>query len=236
MDLQSERAGGADYRDFGWESDRPTRANKYVFPAVVSLAGRLGPGVRVLDVGCGNGYVAGRLLELGCTVVGIDLSERGIAIARERYPAARFEVLPADGKLLARLDEPAFDFVVATEVIEHLYDPFEFAAGCYDALSPGGRVILSAPYHGYAKNAAIALAGRHDSHFTPLVVGGHIRFWSRATITRLLIETGFSDVRFAGAGRVPYLWKSLVVSGDRRPGVAAPPRPAARQPARTEVE
>ena len=212
---QLEPFVGAEYHEFGWESDRPTRANAYVFPVVSSLAGRLGPGTRVLDVGCGNGFIAGRLLKLGCTVVGIDLSEQGIAIARDRYPSARFEVLPADRHLPTRLDEPAFDVIIATEVVEHLYDPYNFASGCFEALRPGGRVVLSAPYHGYVKNALIALAGKHDSHFTPLVVGGHIRFWSRGTITELLTETGFENVRFGGAGRVPYVWKSLVVSGDR---------------------
>jgi 2-polyprenyl-3-methyl-5-hydroxy-6-metoxy-1,4-benzoquinol methylase len=117
--------------------------------------------------------------------------------------------------LPTRLDEPAFDVIIATEVVEHLYDPYDFASGCFEALRPGGRVVLSAPYHGYVKNALIALAGKHDSHFTPLIVGGHIRFWSRGTITELLTETGFENVRFGGAGRVPYVWKSLVVSGDR---------------------
>ncbi len=153
---------------------------------------------------------------------GIDLSEQGIAIARDRYPTARFEVLPADRQLPERLQEDGFDVIIATEVIEHLYDPYEFAAGCFASLRPGGRVVMSAPYHGYVKNALIALAGKHDAHFTPLVVGGHIRFWSRPTITTLLSECGFTKVRFAGAGRVPYVWKSLVVSGDRpRNGQAA---------------
>lgn len=214
-EVHEQHSTGARYRDFGWSSDQPTRANRYVFPVVQSLAGRLGPGVRVLDVGCGNGYIAGCLLDLGCTVVGIDLSEQGISIARDNYPQARFEVLPADHELLERLGEEPFDVVIATEVIEHLYDPPDFAAGCFEALRPGGRVILSAPFHGYLKNLVIAATGKHDSHFQALKVGGHIRFWSRATAAKLLTNSGFREVQFAGAGRVPYLWKSLVVAADR---------------------
>jgi len=41
--------------------------------------------------------------------------------------------------------------------------------------------------------------------------GGHIKFWSRATLTALLAEEGFTVAHFEGAGRLPYLWKSMVV-------------------------
>ena len=78
-------------------------------PVLLSLGGeRLQPGARILDVGCGNGFKAGQLLARGCEVVGIDISESGIAIARENYPRARFELFPADDKLLDNLQtEPS---------------------------------------------------------------------------------------------------------------------------------
>ena len=50
-------------------------------------------GKRVLDVGCGNGFMCGQFLQLGCEVTGIDLSEQGVARARESFPAGRFEVM-----------------------------------------------------------------------------------------------------------------------------------------------
>ena len=79
-------------------------------------------------------------------------------------------------------------------------------------LSPGGFLIVSTPYHGYAKNLALAVAGRWDRHHDVDRVGGHIKFWSQATLTRLLRDNGFEVLAFRGVGRVPYLWKSMVVT------------------------
>ena len=41
--------------------------------------------------------------------------------------------------------------------------------------------------------------------------GGHIKFWSCTTVSQLLNESGFRIVRFIGAGRLPFLWKSMIV-------------------------
>ena len=169
----------------------------------------------MLDVGCGNGFTAGQFLERGCEVVGLDLSESGVALARQQYPAARFEVMGADERLLAKLECSAFDIVVSTEVIEHLYAPRPYLRGCYSALRPGGRFICSTPYHGYLKNLLIALSGRTITHATPLWDGGHIKLWDRATLSQLLRETGFVNLHFRGAGRLPYLWMTMLMAGDK---------------------
>lgn len=50
-----------------------------------------------------------------------------------------------------------------------------------------------------------------DAHFNSLDDYGHIKFWSRRTLTALLHECGFRVVQFCGAGRLPLLWKSMIV-------------------------
>jgi 2-polyprenyl-3-methyl-5-hydroxy-6-metoxy-1,4-benzoquinol methylase len=207
---------GTPYKDVGYRSAVPSHTHSYLMPLLLSLAGELlHEGTRVLDVGCGNGFTAGQLLARGCRVVGIDLSESGIAIARAKYPQGRFEQLAADNRILDKLACAPFDLVISTEVIEHLYSPRSFVTGCFEALRPGGRFILSTPYHGYLKNLAIALLGRFDTHANPLSDGGHIKLWSRRTLSELLRELGFCNLQFRGAGRLPFLWKSMVMSGDR---------------------
>jgi SAM-dependent methyltransferase len=184
-------------------------------PRVLQLSHEIEPCVRVLDVGCGNGFTCGEFIKCGCQVVGIDLSRQGIEIARKAHPEGRFEVLPADDTLLNRLGEEPFDIVVSTEVVEHLYSPREYAQGCFLALRPGGRFICTTPYHGYLKNLMLSLAGKWDSHADPLWDCGHIKLWSRETLTRLLTETGFVNPRLHGVGRLPYLWMTMVMSGDK---------------------
>ena len=112
-------------------------------------------------------------------------------------------------ELLAEAGGP-FDAILSTEVVEHLYTPRIYARLCFEMLKPGGVAIVSTPYHGYLKNLSLALTGKMDRHFTALWDCGHIKFFSVKTLTALLQQAGFIDISFKGAGRFPYLWKSMV--------------------------
>ena len=75
---------------------------------------------------------------------------------------------------------------------------------------------MTTPYHGYLKNLALSIFGMWDYHHTALWHGGHIKFWSRATLTKLLNENGFDVIEFHGVGRVAYLWKSMLLVARKR--------------------
>jgi 2-polyprenyl-6-hydroxyphenyl methylase/3-demethylubiquinone-9 3-methyltransferase len=96
-----------------------------------------------------------------------------------------------------------------------VYAPRRWAAAAFTALKPGSVLICSTPYHGYLKNLALAASGQLDPHFTALWDGGHIKFWSRRTLTALLQEAGFQVVGFRGAGRWPWLWKSMLLAAKK---------------------
>lgn len=209
------QSGVVGYRDYRYSTAAACHMHARLLPVILELAVGLGPSCRVLDVGCGNGFLAGQFLGRGCPVVGVDLSQQGVALARKTYPEARFEVLPADERVLENLKERPFDLVISTEVVEHLYAPRPFVKGCHAALRPGGRFICSTPYHGYLKNLLLGLTGKWDAHANPLWDGGHIKLWSRRTLFQLLGESGFRNLRFRGVGRLPWLWMSMVVAGDR---------------------
>src|SRR4051812_17364912 len=125
-----------DYKDYNFAGAGPGHMHGRLVPHVLRMAGPVGQRVRVLDVGCGNGYVCGKFLELGCSATGVDLSQTGIELARKTYPKGRFEIMGADNNLLRNLDEKPFDIIVSTEVVEHLYSPREYARGCFEALKP----------------------------------------------------------------------------------------------------
>lgn len=205
--------------DYGWSSSAPTNANSYLEPVVLSAIARARTRaamhrvpLKVFDAGCGNGALLYRLKSAGYSLGGCDASETGIAIAQrmlgDSVPLMRLSVYDD----LAANFGGDWDVVLATEVIEHLYSPREFVKRAHALLRPGGTLILSTPYHGYWKNLMLATAGAFDRHFTALWDGGHIKFWSYATLTTLLQESKFEGFRFSGAGRLPYLWKSMVVS------------------------
>ena len=104
----------------------------------------------------------------------------------------------------------AFDTVICMEVVEHLFDPHQLVNTTRYALQDDGYAIISTPYHGYLKNLALSLVDKWDFHHHPLRVGGHIKFWSKATLRTLFEKGGFKAVSFHGAGRLPYLWNSMV--------------------------
>lgn len=169
---------------------------------------------RLFELGCGNGSVAAKLTEAGYHVTGIDASEEGIANAHRQFPQIALHQGSAYDDLAAKYGQ--FPALLSMEVVEHLYAPRKFAQTAYDLLLPGGTVIVTTPYHGYWKNLVMAVTGKMDDHFTVLWDHGHIKFWSFKTLSRLLTEAGFVDVRFHRAGRIPILAKSMIAIA-RRP-------------------
>ena len=51
-----------------------------------------------------------------------------------------------------------------------------------------------------------------DGHFTTLWDGGHVKFFSVKTLSSLLESEDFTNLQFNFAGRLPYLWKSMLCS------------------------
>ena len=198
------------YIEYPYHTDEGTEAHAYLLPALLDRLGE--PNARrILDVGCGNGYVARQLLRLGYDVVGLDASTQGVKRARAFFPDRFFFHEIGQPDLPSGFPGQPFDAAYSLEVIEHVYDPRGFIDFCRTVLKPGGTLILSTPYHSYLKNLALAITGKLDKHFTALWDSGHIKFWSRRTLTQLLTERGFVVTSFSGAGRVPYLWKSMLI-------------------------
>jgi len=82
---------------------------------------RIRPGERVLDLGCGMGEVAFEIAtRCGADVVAVDLDSDKIAIAREKFYHPRIEY--REGDVLEGLSEGPFDWVILSNLIEHLSD------------------------------------------------------------------------------------------------------------------
>lgn len=200
---------------YDWRSSAPTCIHG-------SLCGPLlrqlpaGAALKIADLGCGNGYIAGLMAGLGHSVTAVDSSAEGIGIAEEAHPEVRFMCVSLYEDLANMIGQD-YDVIVSSDVIEHLYDPRLFLKNAYALLRPGGTIILTTPYHGYLKNLAMAFLGKLDRHFTVDWDCGHIKFFSVKTLGAMVTEQGFRDIRFSFAGRVPYLWKSMILVASKQP-------------------
>jgi len=178
---------------------------------VAALVSQLASVRTVCDLGCGNGYLSGLLLEKGYSVVGVDASKSGIEIARDMYGSrARFHCAQIDAGFPASLGLGRFDCAVSSDVVEHLYRPKDLISCARSLLVPGGWLVIGIPYHGYLKNLALSVLDCWDAHHTVDWDGGHIKFFSVRTLTKLVKDGGFSVERFRYFGRVPWLWMNMI--------------------------
>lgn len=119
---------------------------------------------RILDIGCGDGYLASRMaLALpNATVVGVDQEAAGIGIAREkcaRIHNVQFMVSACEG---LEFEDRSFDVVVLADVIEHLGNPGRMVAEIARVLSTEGTAIITTPN----RQDGSKWDPRHDHEYT----------------------------------------------------------------------
>lgn len=189
---------------------------------------------RLVDLGCGWGTFCFAWADRAAEVVGVDFSERSIALCRERLarePHERLRFVCADAGATG-LEGGAYDLVVAADLFEHLYpdDSARVAREAFRLLSPGGHFAVWTPNPGHVLEAL----KRRGILLRPDAT--HVDYKSMDRMKRLLSEAGFAIERayFAEShvpglrvvervlqGVVPFLRRRIAVLG-RKPALAGP--------------
>ncbi len=149
-------------------------------------AAPLDPGARVFEIGFGGGAMLRNYLDEGHPVAGCDPDQLHVDVdprvrAQAELYACGIEEVPASAE--------AADLVYGVHVVEHVQDVGALAAAALRLLRPGGRVLFLTP----AADSA-SLRAFSDAWWL-LEDPTHVRFFSAASITRLLVDAGFRDVR-----------------------------------------
>jgi len=194
----------------GWEraadhyGDAFGSLTSQTIPSLLDATGA-GPGLRLLDVASGPGYVAAAAAERGASAVGVDFSSEMVALASRRYPGIEF--VEGDAEALAFPDE-SFDAVAINFGVLHLARPDTALAEARRVLKPGGRcafTVWATPDVSVGFGivlTAIDTRGRMD---VPLPAGPpFFRFSDAAESSRSMIAAGFTEPRVQ---TVPLVWR-----------------------------
>ncbi|MCS7053878.1 MAG: class I SAM-dependent methyltransferase [Ignavibacterium sp.] len=99
----------------------------------------------ILDVGCGSGWLAKSLVKKGRKVISLDISKiNPNRIHNELNSDNHFPIVSDSFRLPFK--DCSVDCIVASEVLEHTFDPKGFVKELFRVLSKGGRIIISTPY------------------------------------------------------------------------------------------
>ena len=106
----------------------------------VSLAGKT-----VIDIGCGGGLLSEAMAKSGAAVIGIDMSEASLGVAKRHIQGSDLEIdyQCATAETFADRHPGRFDVVVCMELLEHVPNPKSVAAACSHLVKPGGDVFFA---------------------------------------------------------------------------------------------
>ena len=171
------------------------------------LLSQVRTGDRALDLGCGDGSFTPVLAEAGASAAGVDVAAAAIERAARRHPGLDFRLVPFDGAL--PFEDGTWDLIWASEVIEHVADTARWLSEVRRVLAPSGRLLLTTPSHGRLR---LALGG--VERFSP-PLGDHLHLYTKRSLSVLLEEFGFGEVRVRTASGPP-LFRALLLASAAR--------------------
>lgn len=175
-------------------------------------------GKRILDVGCGVGFIS-RMLVGRNEVHGVDISAEYLA----RAASWGIETERWDIQKGLPFDSDSFDIVLVTEVLEHIFDTDALLSEVRRVLKEGGVLVLTVPNVCSLVSRIQVGLGRLPSyveHHCRAGMAGHIRGYNLPAVKKQLLEHGFKidDIRTNAIAvwrfLVPWRWRPLRSFGE----------------------
>lgn len=176
----------------------------------------IGPGTRVIDVGCGQGRHSFEAYRRGADVVAFDQSASDLADvkvmfgamaeAREVPSYAKAEAVQGDALALP-YDNEEFDIVIASEILEHVPDDDRAIAELVRVLKPGGALAVTVP-RWLPERICWLLSDEYHAN-----EGGHVRIYRADELRGQIAGRGLRFIHSAHAHALhsPYWWLKCLV-------------------------
>lgn len=164
-------------------------------------------GLTVLDAGCASGYVGAFVKKRGNYVVGIDSTERDIAFAKKVLDEAYIFDLEND---ISKKFSKRFDYIIFSEVIEHLFEPEKVLKKLVGWLKPGGNILITTPNFVHIYNRWDILWGKFEYQEDTVINRSHVHFFTYDTLQDLIATSGLEIVNgnhLIFPRTLSFLWK-----------------------------
>lgn len=174
---------------------------------------------RVLDLACGPGALADRLLRKGFQVTAAD----GFPEVFQFHGQVPFTHLNVEKEW--DLLDGKFDSICAVEIIEHVENPYLFIRKCFQQLKPGGVLVCTTPNAAYYSSRLMFLHNACFELYSPRsfytktktekgnILPGHIHLFTSWMIKANLERAGFESIFFSSSNH----WLNGLLPVPRRP-------------------
>jgi len=153
------------------------------------------PDSTILDVGCGDGTLIDYISKNNSPkeIVGIDVSKKAVEYTK-RHGYEAYEMDVTSNTFKAFMKENHFDYIVLTEVLEHIYEPEQVMLNIRESFNKS--IFVSIPNSGFLLHRLRLLFGKFPIVVIVYHVKEHIRFWTHTDFLYWCNHLGFRVVNY----------------------------------------
>ena len=162
-------------------------------------------GKRVLDIGCGGGILSESMAAAGAHVIGIDLSEKALGVARLHLfeSGQKVDYHHASAEEFAAQHAGEFDIVTCMEMLEHVPDPASTVAACAQLVRPDGHVFFSTINRNFKAYLFAVLGAEYILKLLPRGTHDYAKFIIPSELARYCRQAGLEIAELLGMSYSP---------------------------------